>query len=132
MKKWWIAVLAAMLCFGGMTMSQAETAPYGDNIVRLSRIEIDPERIDEYKAYLKEEAETSMRVEPGVRMLYAVFEKDNPHKLTILEIYANEEAYRSHIASPHFIKYKEGTLDMVKVLDIVDTDPLFPDMVMKP
>lgn len=107
-------------------------ADYDDDIVRLSRIEIDPQRIDEYKAFLKEEAETSMQVEPGVRMLYAVFEQDTPHKLTILEIYDNKEAYQSHIKTPHFLKYKQGTLDMVKSLDIVDTDPLSPQMLMKP
>lgn len=105
---------------------------YADDIVRLSRIEIDPQRIDEYKAFLKEEAETSMQVEPGVRMLYAVFEQEIPNKLTILEIYDNQEAYQSHIKTPHFLKYKQGTLDMVKSLDIVDTDPLSPQMLMKP
>lgn len=73
-----------------------------------------------------------MQVEPGVRMLYAVFEQDTPNKLTILEIYDNQEAYQSHIKTPHFLKYKEGTLDMVTSLDIVDTDPLSPQMLMKP
>ena len=55
-------------------LTAAQQAPYyADDIVRLSRIEIDPNRIDEYKAFLKEEAETSVRIEPGVRVLYAAF-----------------------------------------------------------
>lgn len=113
-------------------LSAAQKAPYyADDIVRLSRIEIDPNRIDEYKAFLKEEAETSVRIEPGLRVLYAAFEKENPHHLTILEIYDSPEAYRSHIASPHFIKYKEGTLDMVTKLELIDCDPLSPQMPLK-
>lgn len=99
--------------------------------MRLSRIKIDPSRIDEYKAFLKEEAETSVRIELGVRILYAAFEQEQPNHLTILEIYDNPEAYRSHIASPHFVKYKEGTLDMVTKLDLIDCDPLSAQMPLK-
>ena len=101
--------------------------PAEDKKVRLSLITIDPDRLDEYNAFLKEEIETSMRVEPGVLVLYAVSEKQNPNKVTILEIYANEEAYQKHIKTSHFIKYKEGTLDMVHTLELIDATPLIPE-----
>jgi quinol monooxygenase YgiN len=42
----------------------------------------------------------------------------------ILEIYADQEAYQSHIQTAHFKKYKEGTLKMVKSLKLIDTTPL--------
>lgn len=45
-----------------------------------------------------------------------------------LEIYASQDAYKKHIASEHFQKYKQGTLHMVKHLDLIDTDPLNPLM----
>jgi len=45
-----------------------------------------------------------------------------------LEIYADEEAYRKHIQTPHFQKYKQGTLDMVKSLELVDSTPLIPGL----
>lgn len=92
--------------------------------VRLSRIEIDSARMEEYYAFLKEEIKTSLRLEPGVLTLYAAAEKEHPYKITILEIYASEEAYQSHIKTPHFLKYKEGTLDMVLKLELIDADPL--------
>lgn len=101
------------------------------NKVRLSRITVDPARLPEYNAYLKEEIEASMRLEPGVLALYAVAEKDNPAKVTILEIYADEAAYQSHIKTPHFQKYKQGTLDMVKDLELIDTTPLIPELKIK-
>lgn len=99
--------------------------------VRLSRIAVDPSRLPEYNACLKEEIETSMRLEPGVLTLYATAEKANPSKVTILEIYADEEAYRKHIQTPHFLKYKQGTLDMVKSLELVDSSPLIPGLKIK-
>ena len=102
-----------------------------DNLVRLSKITVDAKRLDEYNAYLKEEIEASMRLEPGVLTLYAVAEKDAPHKITILEIYADRAAYESHLKTPHFQKYKQGTLDMVKDLELVDTTPLIPGLKIK-
>ena len=72
-----------------------------------------------------------MRLEPGVLTLYATFEKERPNRITILEIYANEEAYQSHIKTPHFLKYKQGTLDMVQELELIDSTPLIEDMKIK-
>lgn len=99
-------------------------------IVRLAKIEVDSLQLQSYKSFLKEEIETSLRVEPGVLTLYALFEKQHPTKLTILEIYADTTAYQAHIKTPHFLKYKTGTAKMVKYLELVATDPLIPHMTL--
>lgn len=101
------------------------------NVVRLSKITVDADRLDEYNAYLKEEIEASMRLEPGVLTLYAVAEKDAPNRITILEIYANRTAYESHLKTPHFQKYKQGTIEMVEDLVLTDTQPLIPNLRIK-
>ncbi|MBS6688572.1 MAG: flavin reductase [Sanguibacteroides justesenii] len=97
-----------------------------DGIVRLSKIEVYPEYLDEYMKYATEVGEVSLRTEPGVLTMYAVSEKENPCMVTILEIYANQKAYELHIASEHFQKYKQGTLHMVKRLTLTDQTPLNP------
>lgn len=97
-----------------------------DGIVRLSRIEIYPEYLDEYMKYAAEVGEISLREEPGVLTMYAVSEKDNPCLITILETYASQDAYKSHIASLHFQKYKKETLKMVKSLILSDQKVLNP------
>lgn len=51
--------------------------------------------------------------------------------MTILEIYADRAAYESHITTPHFRKYKEGTLDMVLSLELVDVVPLMPGLELR-
>lgn len=102
-----------------------------ENVVRLSKITVDANRLDEYNAYLKEEIEASMRLEPGVLTLYAVAEKDAPNRITILEIYANRTAYESHLKTPHFQKYKQGTIEMVENLVLTDTQPLIPNLRIK-
>ncbi len=97
-----------------------------DGIVRLSKIEVYPEHLEEYMKYAAEVGEVSLRTEPGVLTMYAVGEKENPCKITILETYASRAAYEKHIASDHFQKYKQGTLHMVKSLVLSDQTPLNP------
>jgi len=107
----------------GMCAKEPMTA---DGIVRLSKIEVYPQHLDEYMKYATEVGEISLRTEPGVLTMYAVSEKENPCKVTILETYASREAYEKHIASEHFRKYKQGTLHMVKSLVLSDQTPLNP------
>lgn len=99
--------------------------------VRLAKLVIDSTQLEAYNAMLKEEIEASVRLEPGVLTLYAVAEKDNPTHITILEIYADEDSYKSHLQTPHFVKYKTTTKDMVKSLELIETIPLIPDMKIK-
>ena len=110
---------------------ESQSANVSKQLVRFSKITVDPERLDEYNAYLKEEIEASMRLEPGVLTLYATSERENPNKVTILEIYADEAAYQNHIRTPHFQKYKQGTLQRVKSVELVDSDPLIPELKIK-
>ncbi len=102
-----------------------------DGIVRLSRIEVYPEYLNEYMDYAKDVGEVSLRTEPGVLTMYAMQEKDNPCVVTILETYASQAAYNQHIASSHFQHYKQGTLKMVKSLELTDQTPLNTKNVIK-
>ena len=111
--------------------NQSVSAQEQSQMVRLAKLVIDSAQLESYKAALKEEIETSVRLEPGVLTLYAVSEKDNPTHITILEIYADTDAYKAHLQTPHFIKYKTGTKDMVRSLELAETVPIVPGMKIK-
>lgn len=102
-----------------------------ESIVRLSRITVDPERLAEYLVFATECGRRSMAEEPGVLMMYSMQDKAHPEQITILEIYADSAAYERHIKTPHFQKYKQGTLAMVRKLELLDQTPLVPEMKMK-
>lgn len=102
-----------------------------DQMVRMAKLVIDSVQLENYKALLKEEIEASVKLEPGVLTLYAMSEKNNPAHITILEIYAGTDAYKAHLQTPHFIKYKTSTKDMVKKLELVEANPLIPGMKIK-
>ena len=130
MKKLFL-ILALLVLQAVPALAEDSKMPANENFVRLSLITVDPARLDEYKAYLKEGVTASMSKEPGVLVLYPTTRKDAPNMFTILEIYANRAAYESHIKSAHFQKYKQGTLDMVQSLELVDVDPLVPGLKIK-
>lgn len=112
------SVLASF--FGGSAIAQGSKDPY----VRVAEIEIDPAQIEPYKAAVKEQIEAAVRLEPGVLALYSVADKDNPAHVFVFEIYADVEAYKAHLETAHFKKYKLATNDMVKSLKLRDTMPI--------
>lgn len=120
-----IAIILAQVTF------QTARAQEQKQVVRLAKLVIDSSLLENYKAILKTGIETAVREEPGVLTLYAVSEKDNPTHITILEIYADSAAYKSHLLTPHFIKYKTETKDMVKSLVLTETIPIVPGMKIK-
>jgi quinol monooxygenase YgiN len=69
-------------------------------LVRIAELEIDPAQVEAYRAAVTEEIDTSVRVEPGVLVIYCVAIKDEPSKLRFFEMYADDAAYRAHIDSP--------------------------------
>jgi quinol monooxygenase YgiN len=105
----------------------APVAQRTEMIVRVSEIQIHRDYLEEYTAILKEEAEASVRLEPGVLSIFPMFQKEHPTEIRILEIYASREAYESHLKTPHFERYKTTTLKMVKSLKLVDMEAIDPE-----
>jgi quinol monooxygenase YgiN len=116
MKK--IIFTAMMLVIGCSVWAQDK------KVVRIARITIDSLQIEDYRKLLNEQMETAVRIEPGV-LSYAVYaDKEHPYKLTIVEIYADNDAYLAHREAPHFKKYKSATQDMVKSLELSEVNPI--------
>lgn len=108
-----------------MTGYQVEAlAQDGGPLVRIAEIEVDARYLKEYAAALTEEAEASVRLEPGIISIFPMYQKDKATLVRILEIYADRAAYDSHLTTSHFLKYKATTLKMVKSLRLVEMHAL--------
>jgi quinol monooxygenase YgiN len=105
---------------GGPADAQEAPAPY----VQMAEIEIEPAELEDYKAAVREQIETAIRLEPGVLVLYAVSEQDNPTHVRVFEIYRDTDAYKAHLETVHFKKYKASTEKMVRSLKLVVTSPI--------
>ena len=99
----------------------------GKMIVRLAEIEVYPKHLKEYLEFANEVDRLSMEREPGVVCLFPMRSAEDSTRIRILEIYASEEAYQLHLKTDHFQKYKQGTLHMVKGLNLPTMQPLDPE-----
>ena len=67
-----LVVLVALLPLGDLYAQEPKM------LVRISGIEIFNQHLEEYQRILNEEAEASMRLEPGVLCIFPTAQKDNP------------------------------------------------------
>ena len=127
-KKLFLMLLALVLSITAVAQEKATSVnSYETMIVRLAEIEVYPEHLQEYLKFANEVDRQSVEREPGVVCLFPMQSAEDSTQIRILEIYASEEAYQSHIKTEHFLKYKQGTLHMVKSLKLPTMQPLDPE-----
>ena len=97
-------------------------AQNNNTMYRIAKIKVDTKQLGQYKAALQEQMNVAIQLEPGVLSYTAVADKKDASSITIFEVYANLEAYQSHILTQHFKKYKETVKDMVLSLELIDTE----------
>ena len=93
-----------------------------NNMYRIAKIKVDVNQIEQYKSALKEQMNAAIKLEPGVLSYTVVADKKDASLITIMEVYANLEAYQAHILTPHFKKYKDTAKNMVLSLELIDTE----------
>ena len=117
-----------LLALGATMLAMASAPAFAQDgkepYVRLAEIEIDPLQLDAYRAAVKEQIEAAVRIEPGVLALYAVTDKEDPARIVVFEMYADMEAYKAHLETAHFRKYKVATREIVKSLKLRETAPI--------
>ncbi|WP_407123224.1 putative quinol monooxygenase [Bradyrhizobium sp. STM 3561] len=113
------ASMHAATLTGGAVAQEAD-----EQYVQIAQIEVDPVQLDAYRAAVQEQIDAAIRKEPGILVLYAVSERDNPTKVKVFEIYRNRAAYESHLATDHFKTYKATVEKMVRSLKLIQTTPI--------
>ena len=113
---------ALMLAASAVGQAPAEKRQAG--YVQIAELDIDPAQLESYKAAAKEQIETAIRVEPGVLALFCVADKNNISHIRVFEMYRDIDAYKQHLESAHFKKYKAATDAMVKSLSLVPMNPI--------
>ena len=115
-------------CMSLNAPDRADKAKGAENMqVRIAELEILPEWLDAYLEAAGAVGAESVAKEPGVVCIFPMQKKESPTSIRIVEIYRSEEAYKSHLATPHFRAYKKGTPHMIKSLELVPMQPLDPE-----
>lgn len=92
--------------------------------VRWSQLEIDPAQLKQFTALAQENIRQTRLKEPGVSAFYSAAEKGHPHRIRVLEVYADARAYQAHLQSPHFQAFRSGTRQMVKHRQLFEAVPV--------
>lgn len=112
-KRVFLLAFVLLCCMVGFSQANSQ-------MVRIAKIKVDPKQLEKYTQALKKQMDSAIALEPGVLYYHAVADQKDPSRITILEVYANADAYKSHILTPHFLAYKETVKDMVKELVLED------------
>ena len=120
-------LLIVTLMATAMTFAQNAATPRTP-VVRMAEVVIHGQYWQEYLEAAHKVAEQSVEKEPGVICIFPMQINDLPCTIRIVEIYRDTAAYQSHLQTPHFLEYKQGTLHMVQSLKLLDTTPLAPEI----
>lgn len=116
-------IFIAILLFTVFALAELQSnAQDSSRMYRIAKIKVDAKQLVAYTSLLQEQMTNAIKFEPGVLSYTAVADKKDATSITILEVYASNEAYQSHILTTHFRKYKDAVKDMVLALELIDTN----------
>ncbi len=72
------------------------------------QVQVRPERREEFLAAIAENAEASVREEPGCLRFDVCSVESDPNRFLFYELYADADAFEAHRAAPHFKAWREA------------------------
>lgn len=82
-------------------------------VFNIFELGIAPSKTAQYDAVGKHNIQTSIANEQGTLAMYSVKCKNNPNMTYMVELYADDAAYQTHLATPHFQHYLRDTGAMI-------------------
>lgn len=77
------------------------------------RFQIKQGRQDDFLPLMIENAQTSLKLEPGCHHFDVCTDTDRPGEVFLYELYDDAAAFRAHLASDHFVKFDSMVSSMV-------------------
>ena len=75
-------------------------------------IQIKAEHKDAYVQAILDDAKGSVRDEPGCFGFDVLQDSADPNRLWVYEVYKDEDAFKDHVKTPHYLKMQELTRGM--------------------
>ena len=74
---------------------------------------IKPERVNDFMALMKENAEASLTKEPGCHQFDICVDPNDSTKIFLYELYTDKKAFETHKQTEHFKKFDKATAEMI-------------------
>lgn len=92
-------------------------------------VEVNPERIEMFSDFLKEEAADAIEKEAGCGNFFVSRSVSEPNVFTLAEFYDDRKAMELHRETPHFILFQERVKEfdlIVRKREAVEGEVVFP------
>lgn len=76
-------------------------------IALIVKLEVHPERLDQFLAAIEENATRTFQDEPGCRYFDVTRDTTRPTHFMFYELYDDDAAIEAHRKAPHFAKWRE-------------------------
>ena len=74
---------------------------------------IKPEHLQSFRKRMLQQADDSLRLEPGCRQFDVLTEESDPSTFVLYETYDDADAFEAHKATEHFADYDRAVADWV-------------------
>ncbi len=81
--------------------------------VILAPVQIKPGHKEEFLEAIIGDAKGSVENEPGCRRFDVIQDAGDENRVWLYEIYDDEAAFEAHLETPHFIKFRDATADII-------------------
>lgn len=83
------------------------------NHILIVDFQVKPEHIDRFMTMIDENARASVANEPGCLQFDVTRANDDPCRVMLYEVYANEDAFKTHMTMAHTQTFLGAAKDMV-------------------
>ena len=80
----------------------------------LAPLQVKGEYKDQFVKAMLDDAKSSVNNEPGCLRFDVIQDAKEANRIWVYEVYEDEEAFQSHLNSPHFFKWRETTKDWLE------------------
>jgi (4S)-4-hydroxy-5-phosphonooxypentane-2,3-dione isomerase len=81
--------------------------------VIIAEFEVKPDQLERFLELAKTDASQSVANEPGCRQFDVTLDREQPNRVVLYEVYADEAAFDAHLATPHLAAFRAGIEGLV-------------------
>ena len=81
--------------------------------VIIAEFEVKPDKLEQFLELARTDASQSVANEPGCHQFDVTLEREQPNRVVLYEVYADEAAFDAHAETPHLAAFRAGIENLI-------------------
>jgi quinol monooxygenase YgiN len=81
--------------------------------VIIAEFEVKPGQLEQFLALASTDASQSVAREPGCHQFDVTLDREQPNRVVLYEVYADEAAFDAHLETPHLAAFRAGIESLI-------------------